>query len=167
MVNEKDIVALLRSNPRAVERAMVVIYDRQTTDEKAVSTTRHSNNRGFQACDARRGSYYARWVLSGKHLTGNHLERARTMAIKYRRQLVDAAKAKEAKAPQKTISKEEINHQEDRREAYKAALADHNVLPSDPPIGTWAATARIMAELDPTYDWDSWKEEMKEMEMNG
>lgn len=100
MVTESQIVQLLNTNPKAVARAIVVIFDRQTQDEKATDATRHHNNRGFQACDARRGSYYARWVLSGRELTGNHLEKARRMAIKYRRQLVQAAKDKAEKAAQ-------------------------------------------------------------------
>lgn len=33
---------------------------------------------------------------------------------------------------------------------------------SGPPIGTWAATARAMSDLYPDFDWDSWKDEMKE-----
>lgn len=36
-------------------------------------------------------------------------------------------------------------------------------LPScDPPVGSWAETARLMASIDPDYDWDAWKDEMKE-----
>lgn len=32
-----------------------------------------------------------------------------------------------------------------------------------PPPGTWAFTARIMAEGDDSgFDWDRWKDEMKE-----
>ena len=38
---------------------------------------------------------------------------------------------------------------------------------NEPPIGSWAATARIMAGPNPTEEdgefWDRWKEEMKEM----
>jgi|GEM_PF-5926192 len=34
--------------------------------------------------------------------------------------------------------------------------------PMGPPPGTWAATARMMAASDPDYDWDAWKDEMKE-----
>lgn len=96
MVTESEIVSLLNTNPKAVERAMVVIYDRQTADEKADSTTRHSNNRGFSACTDKRGSYYARWVLSGRSLTGHHLIKARKIAIFHRKQLLEAAKAKKA-----------------------------------------------------------------------
>lgn len=33
---------------------------------------------------------------------------------------------------------------------------------SVPPIGSWAETARFMAGMYPDFDWDTWKDEMKE-----
>jgi hypothetical protein len=33
----------------------------------------------------------------------------------------------------------------------------------EPPMGTWAATARLMAANDDSgFDWDAWKDQMKE-----
>jgi hypothetical protein len=38
--------------------------------------------------------------------------------------------------------------------------------PNQPPIGTWASVARIMAQNDDSgFDWDAWKDEMKERDM--
>ena len=88
---EEKIVALINSNDRAVEKAMVAIFNRQTTDEKVEKATKHSNSVGFSAPDAGKGSYYAKWVLGGYKLTGIHLAKAREIAIKYRRQLTDEA----------------------------------------------------------------------------
>ena len=39
-----------------------------------------------------------------------------------------------------------------------------------PPVGTWASTARLMAEFYPEDDewtdfWDRWKDEMKDRDM--
>lgn len=35
--------------------------------------------------------------------------------------------------------------------------------PSEQPVaGTYAETARIMAEMFPDFDWDAWKDEAKE-----
>lgn len=95
MWNEAKIEILLHANDRAVERAMVAIYDRQTLDEKATSDTKHRNGRGFRANHASKGSYYARWVLGGRRLTGHHLENARKIALHYVRQLTEIANAKE------------------------------------------------------------------------
>lgn len=90
---------LLMQRDDAVERAILAIYARQTADEQATKTTRHSNGRGFSGADASLGSYYARWILDGKHLNGRHLERARTMSLKYVGQLLEVAKEKQASQP--------------------------------------------------------------------
>jgi hypothetical protein len=82
---------LLSTNPVAVERAMVRLYNLQTQDEKASSNTRWHNGRGFAAYAGRRGTYYARWVLGGRHLSGIHLERARAIALRHSGQLVSIA----------------------------------------------------------------------------
>jgi hypothetical protein len=88
------IIALLARNDLAVERAMVALYQRQTADEQHTSTTSHSNGRGFNYYHAERGTYYAKWVLSGRHLTGHHLAAARKMATYYARQLSEIAEDK-------------------------------------------------------------------------
>lgn len=94
---ETKILRLIRSNPEAVGRAMVAIYRRQTADEQRTSTTVHSNGRGFSAADAVKGTYYAKWVLSGRQLTGQYLAHAQEMARKYLRQLVEVSEEKRTK----------------------------------------------------------------------
>lgn len=88
-MNKSQIRTLLLSNDRAVERAMVVLFQRQTVDEQRTSSTQHSNGRGFNAFHAKSGTYYAKWVLSGRRLTGRHLVAAREMACHYARQLAE------------------------------------------------------------------------------
>jgi len=90
----EDIDRILNSNPRAVGRAMIVLFQRQTADEQRRSSTRHQNGRGFNAYSARSGSYYARWVKSGRRLTGRHLAKARSIALRHSRQLVEEANEK-------------------------------------------------------------------------
>ena len=89
--DKHKVVGLLSTDNRAVERAMVALYHRQTQDEKSTSTTKHSNGKGFSAAHSNLGSYYARWVLGGRRLTGRHLSRARMMAIYYAGQLAEIA----------------------------------------------------------------------------
>lgn len=90
--NDPDYIRwLLTMNDKAVERAIVAIYRRQTADEQSAGDTKHSNGVGFSGADASLGSYYARWILSGRSLTGKHLIKARTMSHKYVRQLVEVA----------------------------------------------------------------------------
>jgi hypothetical protein len=91
----ETIKSLLDSNPKAVERAVVAIYRRQTDDERQQETTRHHNNVGYSAFHAPLGSYYAKWVLAGRHLTGRHLERARCMMQRYAGQLYQIIQARQ------------------------------------------------------------------------
>lgn len=95
MWTAERIVHLLNTNDKAVERAVVAIYERQTQDEKAASVTCHDNSVGFSGCDAIRGSYWARLIKRGYHLYPDKLAKARRMVVKYRRQLVEIANAKE------------------------------------------------------------------------
>lgn len=95
-MTREQIKQVLRDNDRAVDRAMVVLYQRQTIDERSISQTKHSNGVGFSAADASLGTYFARYVLKGRPLTGQWLAKARRMALHYSGQLLEAAKIKEA-----------------------------------------------------------------------
>lgn len=94
-----QIKALLLSNDRAVERAMVALLARQTADEQSSHTTRHQNGRGFSAFDAHQGTYYAKWVQSGRKLTGRHLDKARRMAVRYVGQLAEVSEMSVKQGP--------------------------------------------------------------------
>lgn len=94
IINTESIKALLLSNDRAVERAIIVIFNRQTSDEQEAGHTSHHNGKGFNAFDAESGTYYARWIQRGNSLTGRHLVRARKMSLRYVRQLVEEAQIK-------------------------------------------------------------------------
>lgn len=92
--NKDKIVTLLQTNNKAVEKAIVVIYNRQTLDEQQSKETKHSNGIGFSGAHAALGTYYAKWILDGKSLSGTHLERARKMALRYTAQLLEEIKSK-------------------------------------------------------------------------
>ena len=97
MWNKAMVIDLLNSSDRAVNRAMIAIYNRQTRDEQREADTKHTNKVGFSAAHARRGSYYGRWCKSGRCLTGRHLINARKIALHYAQQLADEANAKAAR----------------------------------------------------------------------
>jgi hypothetical protein len=44
---------------------------------------------------------------------------------------------------------------------YELRSVDPNI-PTEPPAGTYAATARFMSTMFPDFDWDAWKDEMKD-----
>lgn len=91
MIDEAAIVRSLNTNPLAVEKAMLILLSRQTDDEKRESEAKYRNNRGFGGNTVTKGTYFAKWVASGRHLTGHHLERARKIAIHHRKQLLEVA----------------------------------------------------------------------------
>ena len=86
-----EIEDMLRNNPRAVERAMTALLTRQTDDERRDADAKHQNGQGFAACTSRRGTYFARWVSGGRNLTGEHLNKARKIALYHAGQLTDIA----------------------------------------------------------------------------
>lgn len=66
---KNTIAAKLLCDPKWVEKAILVLYDRQTSDEQAGGETRHDNAQGFTSADAKRMSFVAEFLKSGKHLT--------------------------------------------------------------------------------------------------
>jgi hypothetical protein len=86
-MNKTTIHSLLMSNNHAVELVILGLYARQTVGEQHTSTTIESNGRGFNYHHAEYGTYLAKWLQSGRHLTGSHLVRARRMSCFYWRQV--------------------------------------------------------------------------------
>jgi len=84
---KEEIRNNIQNDQAWLERAIVAIYDRQTEDEKAIQDAKERNNVGFNKPDSGRGSYFAKWIKDGRHLSGKHLEKARKMMIKYSGQL--------------------------------------------------------------------------------
>ncbi len=169
--NEAKIERLLLTSDAAVERAIVAIYDRQTRDEKATSDTRHRNNVGFRANHASKGSYYARWINGGRKLTGSHLQNARRIALQYKRQLTEIANANAVKP---SVDIEQIEREMQLMEAQgdregterdeRNKFIAKSRMESEPPRGTYAATARMLAQSGfmSGDEADAWKDMMKD-----
>lgn len=87
---------LLDRSDKAVERALVVLYARQTADEQATGTTREHNGQGFNGTDAELLSSFAQQIERGRSLTERQLFYARKKVRKYARQLLEEALAKRA-----------------------------------------------------------------------
>lgn len=89
----QEIKVKILTDQRWLERAVVAIYRRQTSQEQISETTLDHNCRGFSAFDAKMGTYYAKWIQGGKNLSGKHLEKAKKMMQKYVGQLEKVANA--------------------------------------------------------------------------
>ncbi len=59
MLTKEAIVKMLKEDDRAVVRALLVLNERQTTDEQLSEATRYLNGRGFRPCHARMGTSMA------------------------------------------------------------------------------------------------------------
>lgn len=97
-----QIVDMLRTNDKAVARALVVLFERQTDDEQATEHTRHHNGRGFRPCHARMGTSMAKFYLQRGFLTPKQIaywrregKEGMRIAI-YWKQLLDVARKKQA-----------------------------------------------------------------------
>lgn len=92
MWTKEQIVSMLETNDKAVTRAVVAIYNRQTVSEQAAQQTKVTNNVGFNHSDAPYLSYCAKYAIDKRvHLSGKHLEKARVRVRKYWKQLLDIA----------------------------------------------------------------------------
>jgi hypothetical protein len=68
-MDKQQIVTLLRSNDKAIARALLVLNERQTMDEQISENTRHQNGRGFRPCHARMGSSMAKFYARNGYLS--------------------------------------------------------------------------------------------------
>ena len=101
--NRDAINALLITNDRAVERALVVLHDRQTESEKDSRQTTQNNGVGFSGLDAEFFSSLAERVKKGWALTPKQLACCRKLnkngwcrLAKYHGQLRDVIANKQA-----------------------------------------------------------------------
>lgn len=68
-MDKQTIVTLLKTNDRAVARALLALNLRQTADEQVTEGTRHLNGRGFRPCHARMGTSMAKFFQRNGYLS--------------------------------------------------------------------------------------------------
>lgn len=119
IINADSIKAILSTNDRAVERAIIVLVSRQTSTEVGQGATTESNGRGFSAFNAASGTYLAKWILNlnsnatpatieraailflasnvhGRALSGKFLAMGRKIALWHHKQILEVALVKQA-----------------------------------------------------------------------
>lgn len=85
---KKYVELKLETDQVWLERAIVAIFERQTVHEQNIEHTIELNHRGYNHADSKRMSYYSKWIKSGKHLTGFHINIAQKRIKKYVNQLI-------------------------------------------------------------------------------
>lgn len=81
----KDLVA---TNDKALKRAIVLIYNNQTEEEKNKEESLEDNLSGFSKIDAKEMGEIARKILKGRELTDGEISKSRNKMKKYWRQLM-------------------------------------------------------------------------------
>ena len=111
MHNKDSIVKLLKTDDRAVARALLVLNERQTQDEQATENTRYLNGRGFRPCHARLGTSMAKqfankgWLSKKQIDYWRVLDKAGNMRIGiYWAQLLEEVEIKSAKQAANAIA---------------------------------------------------------------
>lgn len=88
---KEDILRLLESNPDAVKRAIVALYERQQEDERRSRTARVRNNAGFSQSTAPAGTGLARAILARRQLSADQMGVATRIAQHHANQLARIA----------------------------------------------------------------------------
>jgi hypothetical protein len=83
----------IATDARWTQRALVVLFEMQTADEQTYGETAHNNGAGFNSSDSRYLSYCAKYVMSGRPLSGQHLAKCAVKLQKYWRQIKNAIEA--------------------------------------------------------------------------
>ena len=89
------IQAKLSTDIRWIEKAVLVLFERQTDDEQTNKVTRWENGRGFNSSDSRYLTYVSNYLLGGRHLSGRHLEKVASKMPKYWRQILEEIQIKQ------------------------------------------------------------------------
>ena len=105
MLTKQSIVDLLATNDKAVARALLVLNERQTSDEQSVEVTKYQNGQGFRPCHARMGSSMAKFYERNGYLSPKQIgywrvkQKDGKMRIGiYAGQLLEVAQSKRAAA---------------------------------------------------------------------
>lgn len=85
----------LSTNPKWVERGLVVLFNRQTEDEQSSHETKWENGMGFNGSDSRYLTYCAKWVLQGRRLNEKHFEKCSGKLRKYWKQILEEIESKQ------------------------------------------------------------------------
>lgn len=73
VVTKAQVTEMLRTNDRAVGRALLALNARQTLDEQRDKRTKHHNNMGFCSGHANKGTGMAQFYERNGYLTQNQL----------------------------------------------------------------------------------------------
>lgn len=129
-MDKQHIVNLLRTNDKAIARALVALNARQTVDERISEHTKYDNGRGFRPCHARMGSSMAGFFQRQGYLSPKQIAYWRAkmrdgkMRIEiYANQLLEVAREKAARtAPVAMVTTSAAQTIADEREMQRMEM---------------------------------------------
>lgn len=162
-MNKEQIVALLKTDDRAIVRALLVLNANQTATEQSSEQTINRNGEGFRPCHARMGTsmakfFKARGYLSPKQIAywRKPMKNAEMKIAIYWRQLAEAAAAKAAAKPQaiqavKSTANDEppapsVNEPNRAREFKAAAPGKIGLTPRQADLGNLLEERMVLQE---------------------
>lgn len=86
--NKENIQNLIRTNDRALIKALLKIYENQTEEEKNAEETLYHNGVGFTGVDAKILSSFAEFYLKNGFLTKKQMIITRNKMVKYHKQIL-------------------------------------------------------------------------------
>ena len=126
---------LLKTNNKALLRAIVLVYDNQTPEEKDKDESIEDNCIGFSKIDAKEMGDIARKIKANKALTKGELAKSRNKMQKYWKQLMiiskkqaEAKKLQEQKELEAKLAEEELAAQKEDAEKLERFRQDIETL---------------------------------------
>lgn len=107
---KENMLELLDKNPKAVMKGLLILYRRQTIEERETRETNVSNSAGFDKVDARRASRLAVRLIDNRGFSEGELEMATAITKKYWRQLANVANIRLAMEVEDDIRKSVLDN---------------------------------------------------------
>ena len=87
--NKEVVKNLIKTDNRWTLRTLIILYNRQTTDEQQNQQTTHCNSRGFNGTDSVILSSFSVQVNRGRTLSEKQMNVCRKLLPKYWKQVID------------------------------------------------------------------------------
>ncbi|MBQ0112178.1 MAG: hypothetical protein KBT03_03520 [Bacteroidales bacterium] len=112
---EQYLKDLVKSNDTALLRAIVLIYDNQTPEEKQNEESVTDNNIGFTKWDAKEMSEIAKKIKAGEQLTAGEMAKSRNKMQKYWKQLMHISKKQQAEKEAQELAEAQQQLEEQKK----------------------------------------------------
>lgn len=125
---ESYLKNLVKTNDRALIKAIILIYDLQTAEEKNTGKSIEDNKIGFSKIDAYELGNIAKKIKRGQSLTEDEVAKSRNKMQKYWKQLMVISK-KRMQEKEDQEAKEELKQFELEEEIHYRQLTFEDVFP--------------------------------------